>query len=190
MKNLFENECKISNPFYSSKKSSTKFKLRSINEKERMQVLKAIVFISLPVIFPELDEMYALNFNTVLADFIKYVEEIKKNQVNDIIKFKEDLKKWGLKYLKLDPSKTHEFTPYVHTFVHHIDELISLHKNIHLYNLQGLENLNSFVKKSYHNSTNKAKLDKAFLLQLLKIRNRIDCYNLNLKETEITNLNS
>ena len=105
--------------------------------------------------------MYALNFNTVLADFIKYVEEIKKNQVNDIIKFKEDLKKWGLKYLKLDPSKTHEFTPYVHTFVHHIDELISLHKNIHLYNLQGLENLNSFVKKSYHNSTNKAKLDKA-----------------------------
>ena len=56
--------------------------------------------------------------------------------------------------------------------------------NINLYNQQGMEKLNDFIRLYYFRSSNKKRSDNKQLKQLLEKRNRIEYFNLNFFKPE------
>ncbi len=105
----------------------------------------------------------------------------------DIVSFKLKLKKWLENYLKINQKVNMKLTPYVHSFVYHIPELIEKHRDINLFNMEGLEKLNDLTKKYYFYSTNKHKKDNEYLVQLINKRNRIEFYNMHGTLDELKN---
>ena len=64
-----------------------------------------------------------------------------------------------------------EVTPYIHIFVSHFHEFMSLHGNLNIFNQEGLEKLNFDVRKIYHKSTNKK---EGYINQIMKKISRIE----------------
>ena len=104
--------------------------------------------------------MVYISLTFVIKFFTDTIEKIRKNELNEsnLDELKEDLKNWLGQYVELVPRNTKEITPYIHIFAFHLPEFILKHKNINIYNLQGLEKLNDFVTQIYHCSSNKHKL--------------------------------
>ena len=123
--------------------------------------------------------------------FINTIEKIRKNEYDEtnLDNLKEDLKIWLGHYVKLVTRESKEITPYIHIFTFHLPYFILKHKNINLYNLQGLEKLNDFVTQIYHCSSNKHKLNNSYIFQMLKKRNRVDFYGLNGSEDDLNIFN-
>ena len=187
----FLENCKITNPFYTSKKVISKYKLRSLNSNERKLILGKLVETKIQNLFPEFENIKARSLNFVIKSFMDTIEKIRKNEFNEtyLDNLKEDLKIWLGHYVKLVPRETKEITPYIHIFTFHLPEFIQKHKNINIYNLQGLEKLNDFVTQIYHCSSNKHKLNNSYIFQMIKKRNRVDFYGINGSEDDLNILN-
>lgn len=185
--NFLEQQCNITKPFYSSEKEQHKYKLRSLNGNERAIFLQKISDYKIKTLFPALDNNTALVIYYVFKDFKETVDSIKKNEYNDtnIEELRGKLKTWLNYYVKLIPANSKEITPYIHCYVFHLPEFILKFKEINLYNLQGLEKLNDFSTQIYHSATNKHKINKSFIIQMIRKRNRMEYYNLKGTETEI-----
>ena len=183
----FIENCKVTNPFYTSKKNITIYKLRSLNSNERKIILEKLAKSKIQVIFPEIENTKARSLTFVIKFFTDTIEKIRKNELNEsnLDELKEDLKNWLGQYVELVPRNTKEITPYIHIFAFHLPEFILKHKNINIYNLQGLEKLNDFVTQIYHCSSNKHKLNNSYIFQMIKKRNRVDFYGLNGTEDDL-----
>jgi len=88
----------------------------------------------------------------------------------------ERLKNWLKLFIKLNGPES--ITPYIHAFVFHLPEFIKIHRNVNLFNMQGLEKLNDFMTRNYHSSTNKHLPGQQYLFQLMKKRNRLEYFDL------------
>lgn len=177
----------VTNPFYASKNNSSDYKLRNLNQNERLKILEKLNKLKIENLFPEIDRNYAINFTKVIERFLEVINKLSNNSINE-----EDFKKqqeWLRDYLKLRPSETHEITPYIHIFVFHLKELIKRHTNLNIYNCQGLEKLNEFTTKMYFSSTNKNNFSNDFLKQIILKRNRLELYFLKANENELLKRN-
>lgn len=185
--NFFENQCNITKPFYQSKTNPTKFKLRSLNSNERSILFKKLTDINVGILFPEIDRNTSLVLNYVFKYFIETIYKIKHNEYNitNIEILKSGLIKWLGFFVKLLPANEKQITPYIHCFVFHMPEFILNFKEINLYNLQCLEKLNDFATQIYHSATNKHKLNKSFIIQMIRKRNRLEFFELNGKENDL-----
>jgi hypothetical protein len=205
---FLKNECKIANPYYIDG-IKKEIKLRNFNGNERIRIFEEIFKYFYDVkdkqvkrrnfsnIFQKnLDPPYNFEFEEdVWSGFYDILLNIKSfkndNDVNKyptvsqkqitIEKLEKDLKDWLKNYLFLNElnRNSNTVTPYIHVFVFHVPEFIKIHKNINLFNTQGLEKLNDFCTQYYHQCTNKQTKDKNYLNQLFKKRNRIEFFNLN-----------
>ena len=72
-------------------------------------------------------------------------------------KLSEDLNNWLEAYLYVNELNRNsiKITPYIHVFVSHIPKFLDIHKDINLFNTQGLEKLNDFCTQYYHRCSNK-----------------------------------
>lgn len=105
--------------------------------------------------------------------FRKILNIIKSEKnINSVKNLKKRLKKWLSIFIKIEPK----ITPYIHIFCYHIPEFIETHGNLNLFSMQGLENLNSYLKLNYFKQTNRNK--NTFTKTLLEKINRIDFYQL------------
>ena len=179
LNDLIETECGITSPFYLSK-SQEHVKFRSLNQNERIKILKALEKKNLVKRFPELkddDKILILNF--VINKFYELFTYA-KNDYNEIIRiydrdlFKARLNEWHRIYLKMNDAE--KITPYIHSFINHVPDVIEKHKNLNFFSTQALEKLNSVTKTNFFRSTNKKR--NSFLKQLLEKANRIEFINL------------
>ena len=204
---FLEKECKIPNPFYISDKE---IKLRNFNGNERIRIFEEIYQPyydkkekkrkfkrNLAYLFEKnIDPPYDFEFeDNVWSGFFEILVKIKAfkddfdvlNLETQITNLRQELKTWLDSYLFLNEinrnSKT--MTPYIHVFVSHIPQFLELHKNINIFNTQGLEKLNDFCTQYYQRCTNKHTKDKNYLSQLFKKRNRIEFFNLNGEMNEL-----
>ena len=83
------------------------------------------------------------------------------------------MKSWGEKFVKCTDEE--KLTTYVHIFIYHVPEFISVYKNLNLYSMQALEKLNWTTKSNYFRQTNRK---KDYLKQLLNKANRTEFYYL------------
>jgi hypothetical protein len=187
--NFVQIDCKVTKAFYVSKKSDTKYKMRSLNANERNKILNKIKDEEniLTRIFPELRK--AKQFQSVFKQFQNIILRIKTNEnlheEKRNQKLSQDLKYWLTNYLSLQPTEDNKITPYIHAFVFHMPEFIRMHGSINKYNVQGLEKLNDFTTQYYHHCTNKHKKDNSFVKQMLNHRNRTEFFILDGKENEL-----
>ena len=93
-------------------------------------------------------------------------------------------------FIQKKENYSEKLTCYLHCLVFHYCEMLELHGNIHCFSMQPNEKLNDFFTKCYHSSTNKHSLDKKYLLQILKKRNRIEFYKLKGDLEEFHDFNS
>ena len=113
----------------------------------------------------------------VWSGFIKNYEIIHRypdpeNPI-DIEKFRVDLKNWLRDFLLMRGGTTF---PYSHALVWHVPDMLEKHGNINLFNQQGLEKLNDFIRVYFFRSTNKKRSHKEYLYQLLAKRNRVEYF--------------
>ena len=191
---LIEN-CKISNPYYISKKSVEKFKFRHFTGNERLRIFKEIYkeidppiyntngekkTKSLQTLFPNIvNTSYKFsNEDYCWSNFFKTYMKIKNFRLNpfDPTTLEAGLKKWLKAYLKIRKDNLNMTTigPYHHIYVFHLVELINVHRDINQMNTQGLEKLNGFCINYYHKCTNRHYKDKNYIKQLICKRNRIE----------------
>lgn len=184
---FLEKQCKINKPFYPCEQEKNKYKLRSLNSNERAICFNKLIDVKIRILFPELENETATCLNYVFANFMETIDSIKRNEYNatNIITLKDNLFRWLGCYVKLMPSLNRQITPYIHCYVFHMPEFIVNFREINLYNLQGLEKLNDFSTQIYHSATNKHKIDKSFIIQMIRKRNRMEFYDLKGNETEI-----
>ena len=184
---FIENECRITNPFYPSVKTINKYKIRSLNCIERDKILVNLKKQKISNIFPNLDINDANCLDFIFSTFYNIIKQIRENKINkeNVEKFKSDLKIWMHFYVKIEPTVSHEITPYIHVFVFHLPEFILKHGHVNLYNMQGLEKLNDLLTKIYHFASNKHKKNKSYLLQMINKRNRMEFFLLNGQETQL-----
>ena len=109
-------------------------------------------------------------------DLTKIREMRKLEKIKSISSLKEQLKVWLDSYvdLSIEYRGIKTISPYIHIFVFHLVELLDIHGNINLFNVQGLEKLNHFCIEYYHHCTNKNSSRNKYLAQLLKKRNRVE----------------
>jgi hypothetical protein len=92
---------------------------------------------------------------------------------------------WLRAFLKISKINRNFQTigPYLHIWSFHLIELIQTHKDLNIFNTQGLEKLNGFCIQYYHSSTNKqigsGDNKNKYLKQLISKRNRMEFIILN-----------
>lgn len=124
---------------------------------------------------------YMSNTDKVWLKFWELYQEANKplNEI-DLSQFKKDLINWGEMYKPLE--KTGKYTPYIHSFITHVPEMILKYKDINKYKCENIEKLNEFVKRDYKQNTNKLSKkyyqDTPYLLQLLKKTNRDNLHDI------------
>lgn len=160
-----EKECKLSNAYYARGKS---FLLRDLSGGEK-EVLFARMKVS--ELFPDMPDAHAVDF--VWSEFYYVYNAVKRNlfcelMAPEIIRLRT--RNWLVEYVKIYNRKN--VTPYVHAFVFHLHEMIEIHGDINLFNMQGMEKLNDITTQQYFRSCNKRKDE--FLSQLIKKKNRIE----------------
>ena len=191
--NFLREKCKISNPYYFSRRKGLQF--RAFNGNEREKIFEQIfykregsqrgrtfynIFGKNTGLDPD-----GLEFdmeNRVWKSFYTLYNKIKKFNSSEmsIDILKNELKKWLDRYLYLSEylRKSQKVTPYIHVFVFHVPEMLRLHQfNINQFNTQALERLNDFSSDYYRHCTNKNK-SLAYIKQLINKRQRVEFLNL------------
>jgi hypothetical protein len=182
---FLEKKVNLTRPYYQKRDEvtgKTAVILRNLNGNERLKVFK--ILFENGKDFSDIFQSSSIDFTTLSSVFIKFMntfETLKNFNADDftmqkVESLKNDLLEW-LEWFQL-LNTDGEITPYIHAFTMHTPELLILHKNINLFNVQGLEKLNDITTKIYHKNTNKQKTDKKYLTQLLNKRNRMEFYNL------------
>ena len=108
------------------------------------------------------------------ANRILQMRNEEKNKSIAILK--GELRVWLSSYvdLSIEYRGIQTISPYIHIFVFHLTELLEIHGNINLFNVQGLEKLNHFCIQYYHHCTNKNNTGNKYLSQLIKKRHRVE----------------
>lgn len=181
--------CNITNPLVYSQQKNLKISFRTFDAKERVTIFEKLFedekcgFVEVFANYKILEEHNFQVENFVWNEFRIIYNKIKAFDEGELISgenfnmasFKESLKQWLRYYKKLDPMTN--TSPYIHAFVFHMPDFLERHGSINLYNCQGLEKLNDFSTKYYHNSTNKHKQNRSFIVQLIKKMNRMEMFN-------------
>ena len=163
--------------------------MRTFNGKEKFEICEKI---NIPELFSVEKEEDIEDFNNIgqiWREFFNIYVSIKaceKNHTEYMEDLSKQLKTWLILYIKLNGSES--ITPYIHAFVFHLPEFIKIHKNVNLFNMQGLEKLNDFMTRSYHSSTNKHLPEQQYLFQLMKKRNRLEYFGLGGDCTELDSI--
>ena len=185
---FFEKTCNITKPFYNKIKENKQstIKMRTLNSNERLRILdrmfKTQAFLE---ILPEkhrTDETI-LTLNEILREFYDIFVFIKKDHTLnfDETSLRKRLKDWLKLYMKIESK----ITPYIHIFVFHVPEFISIYKNLNLHTMQGLEKLNDVTKNNFFRQTNRKK--NQYTTILLEKANRSEFINLKGEVSEIYN---
>ena len=178
-------EAKVTCPIYYNLKEK-KVTIRSLNQDDRIKILKQIQKKSLYQLFPELKDHSKIKImNFVLVEFYVLFTFVKKDHsVNfDAEDLTIKLKNWLKYFIKINDGQ--KITPYLHIFVFHIPEFISVYKHLNLFSCQALEKLNSVTKTHYFRQTNRKNKNNAFLVQLLEKANRMEFFHLKGTVNEI-----
>ncbi len=178
---FLENDCRVSSPLKLEKNDEdSKITIRSLNQKERLRILKKIQQKNLMEILLISDSKVKL-INFVLTQFYILFLRSKKDysvRIFDKEKYIQELKHWLIEgYLKIIGGKEN-ITPYIHIFVFHFPEFIEKYRNLNKFNCQSLEKLNSLRKTHYFRQTNRQIKKSSFLTQLLEKSNRMEFINL------------
>jgi len=183
LKQFLEYECKISSPFYFCKRLKI-IKFRSINKNEREQILKFLLEKKdlLDLFYEYKDDTKLVIFNFVMIEFYKLFMFVKSDHSEyfDAESLKNKLKFWGKQFVKCTDGE--KLTPYVHVFIFHVPEFISVYKNINRYSMQALEKLNWVTKSNYFRQTNRKPME--FINQLILKANRTEFYRLEATRTD------
>jgi len=91
----------------------------------------------------------------------------------DMNNFRIESKNWTRDFLNMRGSRSF---PYLHAIASHIPDMLEKHLNLNLFNQQGAEKLNDFIRIYFFRSTNKNRSHKKYLYQLLEKRNRIEFF--------------
>ena len=137
-----------------------KIKLRSFNGDECLKILEFIKFDEIDTSFGE-NENYQKIFNNFHDIFIKVKTNFYKDNSKEL---ESDTDEW-LKAFQYSFHSRH-VTPYMHLFAGHLCFFVEKHGDVDIFNVQGLEKLNSLTKQ-YHRKTN----NKNVLLQMFEKRN-------------------
>jgi len=202
--NFLENDCNISNPWYKSRKGEDKIKIRSLNARERTTIFEKVFedYIDLNeviieerfkkknfyFIFPDFHDIDFELENFVWLKFFQIYSKIKLNELGE--DFRIELRMLGRAYsdLNLRENGSSTLTPYWHSLIFHIEEMITLHGNISIFSNEPNEKLNDFSKMYYIKNTNKINTNLKYLEQLFYKRNRIEFFNSNGKYTDLPEL--
>jgi len=164
---FLQRECHITRPFYVAENT---IKLRTFNGNERNKIFECMFNNqNLIDLFPGMEErLEVLNF--LFSEYYSILNIIKNAsyQPIDLSGLKERLICWLTFYLIEHPES--KITPYIHCFVFHMVEFLTLFPNLHSFNMQGLEKLNDLTTKYYFKNTNRKSM--TFLRQLVEKRNR------------------
>jgi len=174
---FLESECKISSAIFFCKRLK-KLKFRSINKNEREQILRYLLEKRdlLDLFYEHANDTKLIIFNFVMIEFYKLFMFVKSDHSVqfDIESLKNKLKYWGKQFVKCTDGE--KLTPYLHIFIFHVPEFISVYKNLNLYSMQALEKLNWITKSNYFRHTNRK--PSVFINQLLLKANRTEFYHL------------
>ena len=206
--NFLANICKISNPYYVSKKTG-EIKFRNLNAKERERIFEGIFeeyenaekqkvkknfdFIQFQN-FTEPDPFKHENF--IWLTFHKVYKKLSnhKPRIRNHLPLEntDNIKIWdselekdmnllirSFSRLNFQSNFTYNITPYWHVLFFHTKEILERHEEIASFSNQPNEKLQHSMKICYVRSTNKKKSNKKYLKQLLKKRNRLEFYFLN-----------
>jgi len=207
---FLEDKCKIQNPYYIAEKPGYgKIQFRSFNGNERMRIFSELyepkidketkeeinpakrlngLFangIDPPYDFKKEDSVW-LGFYSLYQTFKNYNKDI-----TTILSIKESLKELLNDYLFISKKENNseKLFVYLHCLIFHYSEMLEIHGSIHSFSTQPNEKLNDFFTQYYHKSTNKHYLNKNYLIQMIKKRNRIEFYNLKGKLEEFYDSN-
>ncbi len=181
-----ENEVRIKHVFYQKDK---KIEFRSLNGHEKLRIFQKI---NLKALLPDLDNIE--DIHRLWSSFFDIYESIRRGNYDDKEAKADEIKKsthdWFNLFIETYQDET--ITPYIHSFVEHLHELIRIHGDISLFTMQGkyfshlnlnfypflhthikkgLEKLNDMTTNDYFKATNKS---ENFLEQLLNKRNRME----------------
>jgi len=158
--------------------------------KEKFDIFEKITIPELFSVNTEKDTEELKQIGQIWREFFDVYVRMKSYDVETETSYLEDLRKrlkiWLELYISLNGAES--ITPYIHAFVFHLPEFIKIHKNVNLFNMQGLEKLNDFMTRSYHTSTNKHLPEQQYLFQLIKKRNRLEYFSLGGDCTELDSL--
>jgi hypothetical protein len=179
---ILSQDCKITNPFYYSKKNTEdNIQSKSFNGTEIQNIFEYFSNCSLESVFPDIQEMrkFSKCFN---GFYLLYCEIKNYNTIpykkTDLDALDKRLREWLVSYIPFLNTKESTLSPYVHIFVYHGKELLEIHGNLNLYNQQGLEKLNSMQTKVFFSNTNKKRNNYQYIEQLVDNRNRTEFSNL------------
>ena len=145
---ILSEKCNITKPYYKSiVNNKEKINLKSLNGTEIEKIFEYFSKNSLKTIYAPLfvnsikvDEI--VKFSDCFDEFYNLYIQIKT--YNSIPYKKVDLKdldrrlrNWLASFIPFISTSESSITPYAHVFVYHTKELLELHGNINLYNLQG-----------------------------------------------------
>ena len=128
--------------------------------------------ISIPTLFPELSKVE--EWQEIWTQFYLLYKCIcaESFSKDDIDHLQADLKQWMTIFLAVYQSR--HVTPYMHSFVCHVPEFLTLYGNLTQFTQQGMEKFNDTSTKYYFRATNHHKNDSVALSQLLLRRNHIE----------------
>ena len=160
-------ECHLTRPYYEAENT---IKLRSFNGNERNIIfVKMYENRNMVDLFPDMeDKLDVLNF--LFHEYYSILNIIKTFSLRpiDLSSLEERLINWLNFYLVEHP--TAKITPYIHCFVFHMSEFLTITPNLSCFNMQGLEKLNDLTTKYYTKNTNRQPM--FCIRQLVEKRNR------------------
>ena len=124
--------------------------------------------INIPVLFPALCKKEQLG--RLWNDFFSLINTINNEEFDNIEELRANIKAWVKLFLSIYQRK--DVTPYMHAFMMHIPEFISLHGNLVSFSQQTLEKLNDFSTKQLQQAFSHQTIES--LKQMLEKRNRIE----------------
>lgn len=153
--------CTISNVSYSD--MNKKLRLRDLSGPEKIKLFENF---NLKEYVPGFESGELVN--KIWKDFYSVYRSVKENDLRSA-----DVKCRTREWLKLFLSKySHsDISPYMHAFVFHLHEFVTLYGNINLFNLQGLEKKNDILKSQYFRGTNRHADN---IKQIVLKQNRLD----------------
>lgn len=146
-------------------KESKEIKYRDLTGPEKVRLFKNI---DIPIWFPTLTNKEKIG--KLWGDFFSLISTINSEEFQNIEKLRADIKAWMKDFISIYQAK--DVTPYMHAFLMHVPQFISLHGNLVLFTQQGLEKLNDISTKQFQRASNHKNIDA--LIQMLEKRNRIE----------------
>ena len=161
---FLNDECKVSFHFYPDKVTK-ETKWRDLTGPEKVKLFSKI---SIPTLFPNVPQ--AAEVQKLWTDFFSIYQTLRSTEKIPHVSFQTRATNWVKLFKGVYQSK--HITPYIHLFVNHISEFLSVHGTIAAFSQQGLEKLNDDVTKYYFRSTNHR--DKECLKQIILKLNRLE----------------